>query len=83
MADERDFDAVVAIEGLFEGEDDEHLVDVFLDELDAVLLPGPELGLTKKMTGMPRRWNSSASLKWMSGKSMRMAMSGRCGGWRL
>ena len=33
-------------------------------------------GLTKKMTGMPRRWNSSASLKWISGKSMRMASGG-------
>ena len=43
MADEFGFDAALAIELLFEGEDDEHAVDVALDELDAVLLPGPEL----------------------------------------
>ena len=38
-----DLDAVVAIERLLEGEDDEHLGDVFLHEFDAVLLPCPEL----------------------------------------
>ena len=43
MAYEFGLDAVFAIEGLLEGEDDEHAVDVFLDKLDAVFLPGPKL----------------------------------------
>ena len=43
VADELGLDAVLAVELLFEWEDHEHLVDVFLDELDAVLFPGPEL----------------------------------------
>ncbi len=51
VADEFGTDAVVAIELLLEGEDDEHAVDVFLDELDAVLLPGPELGADEEDDG--------------------------------
>ncbi len=43
MADEFGFHAALAIERLLEGEDHEHAVDVALDELDAVFLPGPEL----------------------------------------
>jgi hypothetical protein len=41
VADELGADAVVQVKLLLEGEDDEHLVDVLLDELNAVLLPGP------------------------------------------
>jgi len=77
VADEFGIDGALAVEGFFKGEDDQHAADVALNELDAVFFPGPELGLTKKMTGTPRRWNCSASLKWMSGKSMRTATSGR------
>jgi hypothetical protein len=43
VADELGLDAALAVERFLEGEDDEHLGDVFLDELDAVLLPGPQL----------------------------------------
>ena len=43
MADELGLNAALAVELLFKGEDDQHAVDIFLDELDAVLLPGPEL----------------------------------------
>jgi len=43
MANKGDLDPVIAIERLLEREDDEHLRDVFLDELDAVFFPGPEL----------------------------------------
>ena len=42
---------MVAIERLFEGKDDEHLVDVFLHELDALLFPGPELGAYEEDDG--------------------------------
>ena len=43
MADEFGIDAAGAVEGLLEGKDDEHAADEFPDEVDAVLLPGPEL----------------------------------------
>ena len=43
MADELGLDALLAIERLLEGKDHQHPVDVLLDELDAVLLPGPQL----------------------------------------
>ncbi len=44
-------DATIAVELLFEREDDEHLVDVFPDEADAVFLPGPELRADEKDHG--------------------------------
>jgi hypothetical protein len=43
MADEFGIDAAGAVIRLLEGKDDQHAADVFADELDAVLLPGPEL----------------------------------------
>jgi hypothetical protein len=43
MADELGIDAAGAVIRLLEGKDDEHAADVFADEADAVLLPGPEL----------------------------------------
>src|SRR5206468_3124107 len=51
VADEGDFDAMLPIERLLEGEDDNHLADIFLHELDAVLLPRPELGADKEDDG--------------------------------
>ena len=44
MADKFSVDVALAVEGLFEREDDQHLVDVLLDFFDAAFLPGPELG---------------------------------------
>ena len=43
MSDELRFDAVLAIERFFEREDHQHLADVLPHELDASLLPCPEL----------------------------------------
>jgi hypothetical protein len=43
MADEFGGDAALAVELLFKREDDQHALDVFAHEPDAVLLPGPEL----------------------------------------
>ncbi len=51
MADEFRLDAALAVELLFEGEDDQHAVDVFLHELDAVLFPGPELRADEEEDG--------------------------------
>ena len=53
MAHERDLDTVVPVKGLFKREDHDHLRDVFLDQLDAFLLPGPELGADKEDDGYP------------------------------
>ncbi len=36
-------DVAVAVEGLFEGEDDHHAVDALLHPAQAAALPGPEL----------------------------------------
>ena len=44
MSDEFGLDLAVAVEGLFEGEDDEHLRDALLDPAEALPFPGPELG---------------------------------------
>ena len=44
VPDELGVDPPLAVEGLLEGEDDEHLVDSFLDPAEAAALPGPELG---------------------------------------
>ncbi len=44
MADKLGGDAVLAVELCFKGEDDKHFVDVALNQADAVLFPGPELG---------------------------------------
>jgi hypothetical protein len=43
VADEFGVDAAGAVEGLLEGEDDEHLRDAGLDPAEAAALPGPEL----------------------------------------
>src|ERR1039457_6052879 len=43
MADKLRGHALPAIELLFEGEDHQHAVNVFANQLDAVLLPGPKL----------------------------------------
>ena len=43
MADKLGVDAALAVEGLFEGEDDQHLGDPLLDPAKAPALPGPEL----------------------------------------
>jgi hypothetical protein len=43
MSDEFGIDAPGTVEGLLEGEDDEHLVDALLDPAEAAALPGPEL----------------------------------------
>ena len=43
MADEFGIDAALAVKRLLKGKDDEHAADIFADQLDAVLLPGPEL----------------------------------------
>ena len=43
VADELGVDAAVAVEGLFEGEDDEHFADALLHPAEAAALPGPEL----------------------------------------
>ena len=43
MADELGFDVASAVEGLLEGEDDEHLRDALLDPAEAGMLPRPEL----------------------------------------
>ena len=43
MADKLGLHAAFAIERLLEGEDHQHPVDVLPDQLDAVLLPGPQL----------------------------------------
>lgn len=43
MADELGVDTALAVEGLLEGEDDEHLRDALLDPAEAAPLPGPEL----------------------------------------
>src|ERR1019366_4968970 len=51
MADEFSLNAVLAVEGLFKGEDDQHLVDVFLHQLDALFLPRPELRAYEKDDG--------------------------------
>ena len=51
VADKFGLNAALAIELLFEWEDDQHAVDVFLDELDAVLLPGPELWADEEEDG--------------------------------
>src|SRR5271157_5054302 len=36
-------DTLIAVEGLLEGEDDQHAVNILANQLDAVLLPGPQL----------------------------------------
>jgi len=51
MPDEFSLDAAFAIELLFEGEDDEHAVDVLLHQFDTVFLPGPELRADKEEDG--------------------------------
>ena len=43
MADELGVDAALAVEGLLEGKDDQHLRDTLLDPAEAASLPGPEL----------------------------------------
>src|ERR1700758_3199024 len=43
MAHERSIHSAVAIELLFEGEDDQRLIDVVADQADASLPPRPEL----------------------------------------
>ena len=43
MADELGCDAALAVELLFEGEDNQHLADVLANALDAPLLPSPQL----------------------------------------
>src|SRR6516165_2844272 len=43
MADEIRPDSALAVERLFEGKDHDHAIDVFANQLDAVLLPRPEL----------------------------------------
>ena len=43
MADELGVDAALAVEGLLEWKDDEHLGDALLDPAKTVALPGPEL----------------------------------------
>jgi len=43
MADEGGVDAAVAVEGFFEGEDDEHLRDALAHPAQATALPGPKL----------------------------------------
>ena len=48
VADEFGLDAVFAVERFFEGEDDEHLVDELLHQLDTFSLPCPELGADEK-----------------------------------
>ena len=43
MADEFGVDVAGAVEGCFEGEDDEHAIDTLLYPAQAAALPGPEL----------------------------------------
>ena len=43
MADELGCNSALAIELLFEGEDNQHLADVLANALDAALLPSPQL----------------------------------------
>jgi uncharacterized protein YdeI (YjbR/CyaY-like superfamily) len=43
VADELGVDVAGAVEGGFEGEDDEHAVDALLDPAETATLPGPEL----------------------------------------
>jgi len=43
MADELGIDAALAIESLFEGEDNEHFGDALLNPVEAASFPGPEL----------------------------------------
>ena len=47
MADKLGLHALIAVEGLLEGEDHQHAVDVLAHQLDAVLLPGPQLRTDK------------------------------------
>ena len=54
MADELGVDTALAVEGLLEGKDDEHLGDALLDPAKAAALPGPELGGDKPDDGNPR-----------------------------
>jgi len=44
VAGEGGVHAAVAVEGLFEGEDDHHAVDALLHPAETASLPGPELG---------------------------------------
>ncbi len=44
MADKGGVDVAVAVEGLLEGEDDEHFGDALLDPAKTASLPGPKLG---------------------------------------
>src|ERR1039457_93785 len=48
MAYELRCNPALAVERLFEGEDYQHLVHVLLHQLDALLLPRPQLGADKK-----------------------------------
>ena len=51
MADELGVDTAFAVERFFKREDDEHAVDIFAYEPDALLLPGPELGADEEDDG--------------------------------
>ena len=44
MAHELGFDGTLAVEALFEGEDDQHAVDTLLHPAQPAVLPGPKLG---------------------------------------
>jgi hypothetical protein len=51
VADELGVDTALAVEGLLEGEDDEHLGDALLDPAKPAALPGPELRRDKPNDG--------------------------------